>query len=325
MRLEVQTKTRHLLRPDDLLAMGAEWIGNVEGVNHYLDGCPPGVIRSVRIEGNTCHYTEKGPDCGDLARVKQVDERQIDPVEARRLMKRHRVTEKVEVTSRLYSYRGGVISLDEVTGLGAFVEVRSLSDEEALISLLETLGIEPSECTKESYYELMSRARISWWKRRILRFHKQVTEATFGFTSGTMTTSGMMAGMFVSAPTSKPIVAMSIMVLAVADSLSEAFGMFQSKLSEGMSGRNAFRHALWTAAGNIVVPAIYLVPIFLMKLSVAITLDLAIGGLLLITLSSVRSIANLERSFWPALKGLAVGSAIVALTSLTGKLEAILK
>ena len=65
---------------------------------------------------------------------------------------------RVEKERRLYSYEGEEVSLDQVKGLGSFVEIEEMSDnlEEGraeVLHVMKELGLEKSE--RRSYLELI--------------------------------------------------------------------------------------------------------------------------------------------------------------------------
>ncbi len=319
MRREIQIKTRHTLSPEELIALGGEWLGNVGSENIYLGGTDDNTTRRIRIEGNIYHYTEKGRNQGEIARVKEIIDREITSPEAHRLIKANGIIEKVEISSRIFALNGSVISLDEVTGLGQFLEVSAVDSEDDIIKILGVLGISLSECIKESYFDLMYSAKIPRWRKPIVRMHKRITEMTYGLTSGIMTSSGMLIGVYFAMP-SKLAVASSMMALAVSDSLSEAYSMYNAKLAEGMSQRNAVRHGLYTMNGNVVIPVLFLMPIFLLPLTSAIYLNLSFSAAILICLSTLDSLATQRPIVKKASKTLALAILIVGLSTLAGKL-----
>jgi len=70
--------------------------------------------------------------------------------------------ETVEKRRRRYELEGFVVTLDEVTGLGDFVEIDAEATEDAIeptreraVEILEALGLDPAEQIRASYLELL--------------------------------------------------------------------------------------------------------------------------------------------------------------------------
>jgi adenylate cyclase class 2 len=68
----------------------------------------------------------------------------------------------VEKRRRRYELEGFVVTLDEVTGLGDFVEIEAEATEDAIeptreraVAILENLGLDPAEQIRASYLELL--------------------------------------------------------------------------------------------------------------------------------------------------------------------------
>jgi len=63
----------------------------------------------------------------------------------------------VSKTRRYYRLEGFDVCVDEVEGLGAYIEVESpdTADEEKILALMERLGLSPASATTKSYLELI--------------------------------------------------------------------------------------------------------------------------------------------------------------------------
>jgi len=109
---------------------------------------------------------------------------------------------------------------------------------------------------------------------------------SFGLTSGVVTTLGLIVGIN-SATGSKLAIAASILTLAVADSLSDALGMQlseESRLDE--SKKPVWVISLFTFMAKFFFTVIFAIPIFLLRLDLAVALSV-IFGLVLITITAI--------------------------------------
>jgi len=78
--------------------------------------------------------------------------------------------------------------------------------------------------------------------RRKLLYHSLRVGISFGVTSGSITTLGLLVGLS-AGTSSRPAVLGGIFTIAVADSLSDALGIHASEESEGIHGQRE----VWTA------------------------------------------------------------------------------
>jgi adenylate cyclase class 2 len=118
----------------------------------------------LRYAGGSCTLTYKGKKMSEY-RLKAREELicGVDPGETTELILQRlgffKVAE-VEKWREYYSYRGATVSLDEVTGLGSFVEIEApgspglQNPEEFVRAIAEELGIE-GEPILSSYLELL--------------------------------------------------------------------------------------------------------------------------------------------------------------------------
>jgi VIT1/CCC1 family predicted Fe2+/Mn2+ transporter len=132
-----------------------------------------------------------------------------------------------------------------------------------------------------------------------------------------MTACGILAGANSLTP-EKLVVAGSLLVLAVSDSPSEAYAMYNSKISEGSSPWNALKYALYAMSGNLVVPVVFIIPVFIMPLQAAVYLDLIMAGCVLLILKCVHSLASQESIIKNAFQTLLLAAAIVVAATLAG-------
>jgi VIT1/CCC1 family predicted Fe2+/Mn2+ transporter len=109
---------------------------------------------------------------------------------------------------------------------------------------------------------------------------------SFGLTSGIITTLGLIVGLH-SGTHSRLVVIGGILVIAIADALSDAMGVHISEESENKhSIREIWESTISTFLSKFVFALTFVVPILLFRLSVAIIICV-IWGLSLLTIFSV--------------------------------------
>jgi vacuolar iron transporter family protein len=111
--------------------------------------------------------------------------------------------------------------------------------------------------------------------------NKKASRIGFGFgaTSGVITTLGLLVGLAVSTDSRLAVVS-GILTIAVADGLSDAFGIHISQESSGeMSDEGVWRATIVTFFSKLVFALSFLVPVLLLELSMALVFSV-IWGLL---------------------------------------------
>lgn len=211
----------------------------------------------------------------------------------------------------LYRFHEVVIACDDVEHLGVFIELRA-SSEKALFDVITLLNLENEILVKESYFDLMCDKKLPEWFQMVLRFHEKIGEFVFGITSGILTTSGLLVGVN-SATESRIAVIATIATIAIADSFSDAFGMYLSKVSErGICKGVALRYACGTLVGKFIFPITFIIPILLCQLGVGVAIDL-LWGVFGLTLLSIEQAIVVRESAWSAIVR-NVGLAVIIVT-----------
>jgi predicted adenylyl cyclase CyaB len=317
-RTECEVKVAGTLELSALLDRGGELLGQGTQKDVYLAGSNP--LR-IREENGTFTLTRKEEDVGQTARVRGVSAQVLSQAEAEQLVKDRGV--RVQVCKRRTWVRldTAVIRLDEVEHLGSFIEV-SARDEAALLQTLTALGIDRSRVIRQNYLELMIARSLPRWVQVVLRFHEKVGEMTFGITSGILTTVGVLVGM--GSATDSPLAVIAALVsIAIADSCSDAFGMYMARVSErGTPRGQALRHALGTLAGKALLTATFLVPLLLLPLRAAVWVDLAWGALGLALLSAEQAVVDQQSVARRVALNLGLAVLIVLNAWLAGRLVA---
>jgi vacuolar iron transporter family protein len=287
-RTECEVKVRGRLDLAALLNLGAELLGQGMQKDVYLAGQRTSRIRD---ENGQLTLTHKDDDVGKTARVKPVSSQVLSQAEADQLIKDRGIRALVCKQRTWVCLDGAVIRLDDVEHLGQFVEI-SARDEAGLSHTLAVLGIDQSKVIKHCYLDLMIARSLPRWIQLVLRFHDRVGELAFGITSGILTTVGVLVGVN-SATSSQLSVIASLVAIAIADSCSDAFGMYLSKVSErGAPRRLALRYALGTLAGKAFFPLTFIVPLLVLPLATAVWLDLGWGALALALLSAEQAVVE---------------------------------
>ncbi len=108
---------------------------------------------------------------------------------------------------------------------------------------------------------------------------------SFGIASGIITTLGMMVGLY-SSTGNKTAVLGAILTIAVADALSDAFGIHLSE----KSGKVADRTAVWestaaTFVAKLIFASTFVMPVMIFSLHTAIVMSIIWGLFLLAAIS----------------------------------------
>jgi adenylate cyclase class IV/VIT1/CCC1 family predicted Fe2+/Mn2+ transporter len=315
IRKEYQVKVAGVLDQAHLLELGAEPLGTCNQQDVYIAGES---VRRIRIEGDKYFYAEKGHDVGSFCRVRNVTDELIPQSEADRLINQCGVRAVVCKTRALYQLNGAVIALDEVEQLGTFSEIRAES-EAGLTATLDRLGLHPESSIRASYLDMMEEKKLPSWRKALIRFHDRMGELTFGVTSGILTTAGVLMGVH-SASASRLAIMASLVSVAMADSWSDAFGMFNSKMSErGVTRASALRFAGATLVAKMTVPLLFVVPVATLPLPRAINVCLAIGAILLSLLSAEQALVSQKPVARLVCRNLVLALFIINVSRLAGK------
>ncbi|GAX59656.1 hypothetical protein SCALIN_C04_0144 [Candidatus Scalindua japonica] len=147
------------------------------------------------------------------------------------------------------------------------------------------------------------------------------TGVTFGLTSGTITTLGLMIGLY-SGTHSRAVVIGGILTIAIADSLSDALGIHISE--EADHTRTTVQ--VWAATIATFLSKLYaitfVIPVLLFDLPIAININL-ICGISLLTILSYYLAKSQGAKPWKVIsEHITITIVVVALTHFLGKLIA---
>ncbi len=141
----------------------------------------------------------------------------------------------------------------------------------------------------------------------------------FGLTSGIITTLGMIVGLH-SSTNSTPVVIGGILVIAIADALSDSLGMHISEESEvEHSTKEIWESTLTTLVSKFVFAGTFIVPVLLLPLGMAIIASV-IWGLSLITVFSLYiAMKEKQRPYKVVLEHLVIAVLVIIMTHLVGE------
>lgn len=142
---------------------------------------------------------------------------------------------------------------------------------------------------------------------------------SFGLTSGTITTLGLMVGL--SAGTNSRIAVIGgVLTIAIADAFSDALGIHISEESSNeQSGRHVWESTISTFVAKLIFASTFVVPVILFRLPVAIPVSIVWGGLMLAVMSY--QIAHLQnrRAAPIVIEHLVIAAVVILITHFVGR------
>ncbi|MFH1210232.1 MAG: VIT1/CCC1 transporter family protein [archaeon] len=142
----------------------------------------------------------------------------------------------------------------------------------------------------------------------------------FGLTSGVITTLGLIVGLH-SSTHLKSVVIGGVLIIAIADALSDALGIHVSEESENKhTEKEIWESTIYTFLAKFVFALTFLVPILLFELNTAIIISI-IWGLLLIGIFSFYMAKNQKiKPFRVVLEHLIITIIVIIVTHYVGDL-----
>tara|TARA_Y100000310_G_C20551832_1_gene748475 strand:+ start:43 stop:1083 length:1041 start_codon:yes stop_codon:yes gene_type:complete len=323
---EFQVKIKGEIKESDLLKIGAKRVGSIIHEDSYFIpfGKPINEVNElirVRKEGDSNFmFTYKGPVANRKMRNRIVFNKPITEKSIREIRKEYKKVINVNKERTIFILDSIVIHLYKVENLGNFVEFEALAktDHYKIEALIKNFKLDNTNSSTLSYFELVV-MNLSPIQRIFLKIHERFGKFAFGISSAVLTTIGIIMGMN-SATSSLIAVVSGIAVVATADSLSDAIGMYASKKSErGISATTAFRSALNVFLGKAIFSATFIIPFMVFSFSNAISASI-IWGLLLLTFVNIQ-IAFIQEENIPLVvtKNLFVAIIVMALSYFVGK------
>lgn len=147
---------------------------------------------------------------------------------------------------------------------------------------------------------------------------------SFGLISGIITTLGLIVGLD-SATHSTKIILGSIFIIAIADGLSDAFGIHVSEESDvKTTTKSVWQSTFATFFAKLVFALSFTIPIIFFDLSVAIPICIGWGFGLIGAFSARIAKINKEKIYKPVLEHLSLATFVIIATYLIGQLVATL-
>ena len=148
--------------------------------------------------------------------------------------------------------------------------------------------------------------------------HSLKTGFSFGLTSGVITTLGLMVGLH-SGTHSKLVVIGGILVIAIADSLSDALGIHLSEESENKhTTKEIWEATLSTFLSKFAFTLTFIIPLLLFQLYTAIIVSIAWGLSLLCIFSFFIAKEQKAKPWRPIVEHLAIAVAVIITTHYVG-------
>ena len=146
----------------------------------------------------------------------------------------------------------------------------------------------------------------------------------FGLTSGIITTLGLMVGLY-SGTNSKMIVISGILIIAIADALSDSLGMHISKEAEfNQSHKQVWEATISTFLAKLIFALSFVIPFLFLTIKAAVITGI-VWGLFLLTGFNIYLIKQKKKkSYFPIFEHLALAVIVIIITYFVGKVVALL-
>jgi len=141
----------------------------------------------------------------------------------------------------------------------------------------------------------------------------------FGVTSGIITTLGLMVGVYAGTQTKGAVLA-AIVVIAVADAMSDALGVHVSEEAEGKhSQREVWESTFSTLFSKFLIAVSFVVPVLFFPLDTAVLLSVAWGFVLIACFSWFVAKRNNEKPWKTVTEHIVIAVLVIALTFFIGE------
>ncbi len=170
------------------------------------------------------------------------------------------------------------------------------------------------------------------YKNYLSKFHKSGKSMrfsirkgfSFGLTSGIITTLGLIVGLD-SSTHSKQVILGGVLVIAIADALSDALGIHMSEESETKHTQSEiWLSTLATFLSKFIFALTFIVPILLFSLSTAIIISVIWGLSLIVLLSFYISKQQKVRPYRTVIEHLVIAILVIIITHYVGDFVALL-
>jgi len=161
---------------------------------------------------------------------------------------------------------------------------------------------------REFFYSELHKKTLAFFKSGV----------SFGLTSATITTLGLMIGLY-SSTNSKMVVLGGIMIIAIADSFSDALGVHIAEESKNChTEKEVWICTLATFLSKFTFSLTYSLPFLFFNIKTAIIIDIVLGYVLLSVLSWVIARGAKEPPIRIILEHLFIATIVIVVTYYTG-------
>jgi CheY-like chemotaxis protein len=207
---------------------------------------------------------------------------------------------QIQRISTSFRWHDVLLFVDQIEGLDKqYLAMDAPTDEDAG-EAVRALGLDWFDFDPRSYGVLVDSVKWPKWIQWVRQQHEELVDYIFGATSGTLTTSGVLAGVFI-AGQNRDQVLTSIIAVAVADSLSDGYSVYcEDKADRSKTGQQALAHAAKTWVLKLGVPTIFFLIPFVaayhvwQDLHVAVAITLTIAGILIAIIGWERAVVYAE-------------------------------
>lgn len=326
---EFAVKLRADIKEDDLLNIGAKRTGStIQNDKYYIseNDKPKDAEETVRVRkegsGDTT-LTYKGPKSSDEDKLRKrcIVESSINNGQIKEVtddLKKTVEVSKKRVNLTLNQVR---ISLDEIDGLGKFVEleVNSVDHSHLIYGVLSKLGYSSQEATTLSYYKL-SLLEMNSSQKLFLTVQEKIGNAIFGTTSAALTTLGTMIGVASASPSVSAIIG-AILSVGIAGSSSDSLAIYNQKRAEkGAHDKNALQVAFGTFMSEFVFSLLFILPFLILDKFWALGANICFAVSLIIFVNIYTAIFQKESILKTVLRNLLLALVVSGGAYYAGKL-----
>ena len=141
---------------------------------------------------------------------------------------------------------------------------------------------------------------------------------SFGLTSGVITTLGLMVGLHSGTHLANVVIA-GILVIAIADALSDSLGMHISEEAEGQhTHQEIWMATLATFLSKLVVASLFIIPVLVLPLNAAIIASIIWGLLLIVSFSWLMAKKQNKNALHITLEHFIIAIIVIAATHYIG-------
>ncbi len=323
LRYEYQIKFKvNNITEKDILSIGAKKLGSVIHEDTYFitkNGSKNEYFR-IRKEGEELLlFTYKKIVDNKKAKVRKIVNKILSDKEYNEFKKNFVEVLKINKKRTIFSFDSVIINLDKIERIGTFLEFE-VSDENQLYKidfLIKKFGLNKNLALKQSYFEI-AKNELSKIHKFLDKIYSIIGNFSFGISSAVLTTLGMIVGLD-SATNSEFAVISGIVSVAVADSFSDAIGMYSSKKSErGVSSSTAFKSAFNVFLGKLIFTLSFIIPFLFFSYNKAIILSI-IWGLILLAIVNIQiAYVNEENTLTSVIKNTFIALIIMLLSFIAG-------